>query len=95
MIDSECMACYDRCCIEYGHLAHVRSKAVSRVEEMIKGLPPELQREVEDFVALLMEKQRHERGGHMKLGWRGALQGIRGQYTSVELQHEALRGRGE
>jgi hypothetical protein len=57
---------------------------VKRIEgsigEMVKELPLEFQHEVEDFV---------------KFDWEGALEDLRDQYTSVELQHQISEWRAE
>lgn len=58
------------------------------LEERIRNLPPELQREVEDFVEFLLEKRQKKRRGKPKFNWAGALKDLRGQFTSVELQHK-------
>lgn len=58
------------------------------IEERIKELPPELQREVEDFVQFLLEKRLKRPRGKPNFGWAGALKDLREQYTSVELQHK-------
>ncbi|MCP9449547.1 MAG: DUF2281 domain-containing protein [Nitrospira sp.] len=60
------------------------------LEERIKELPPDLAQEVEDFVEFLLEKRRRKPRGKLKLDWAGALADLRDQYTSVELQHQAL-----
>ncbi len=65
------------------------------LEEKIKALPPELQREVEDFVEFLLERRGPKPKGKLKLDWRGALRDLRDQYTSVELQHKALEWWGD
>jgi len=57
------------------------------LENRIKALPPELQREVEDFVDFLLEKRSRKRHGKPSFAWAGALKDLRDQYTSVELQH--------
>ncbi len=61
------------------------------IEDKIKMLPPELQREVEDFVESLIESQEQRSKRELRLNWRGALRDLRDQYTSVELQHETLK----
>lgn len=54
------------------------------LEDRIKGLPPDLRREVEDFVR------------KMTFSWAGVLTDLRDQYTSVELQHKIFEyGEGE
>lgn len=66
---------------------------MGRLEEKIQVLPPALRQEVEDFVAFLAAKQERSRPGAPTLEWAGALKDLRGQYTSVDLQHaiSALR----
>lgn len=59
------------------------------LEEQIKELPPELQKEIEDFVQFLLEKSYSRVQRRPKLAWRGALRDLRDRYTSVELQHKA------
>ncbi len=58
------------------------------IEERIKELPLELQREVEGFVESLHAKQRRKRRGMPKFVWAGALKDLRDKYSSVELQHK-------
>ena len=60
---------------------------VRSLVEMIEALPPELQREVQEFVESVY--QRHTRRAEPpRLDWRGALRDLREKYTSVELQHQ-------
>jgi hypothetical protein len=54
---------------------------------MIRTLPPELQGEVHDFVAFLLARQAKKRKAKMHFEWQGALKEMRGQYSSVGLQH--------
>ena len=70
-------------------------EGVSRIAKMIEGLPPELQQEVADFAEFLLQKQARKPGRPLSLNWRGALRDLRGQYTSVELQHKALEWWGD
>ena len=58
------------------------------LEEIIKELPPYLHEEVADFARFQMEKRARKPRGKMKLDWRGALEDMKDQYTSVELQHK-------
>ena len=58
------------------------------IEERIRQLPPELQREVEDFVDFLLEKRLENPRGKPTFEWAGALKDLRDQYSSVELQHK-------
>jgi hypothetical protein len=57
------------------------------LQEMIQALPPELQKEVHDFVKFLSAQQAKKRKAKMRFAWQGALKDLRSQYTSVELQH--------
>ena len=61
---------------------------MSGLEEVIKELPPDLRQEVADFARFLMEKRARRPKGRMKLDWRGALEDMKEQYTSVDLQHK-------
>jgi len=65
------------------------------IEEKIKELPPELQKEVEDFVQFLLEKRVRKYGRKLRQDWAGALRDYRNQYTSLELQKKALEWRGD
>jgi hypothetical protein len=56
--------------------------------EKIGELPPEDQREVEDFVDFLAEKKVKILKKKPNFSWAGALKDLRNQYTSVELQHK-------
>lgn len=58
------------------------------IDERIKDLPPALKKEVEEFVAVLLKKQRKKSRGKLKMDWAGALKDLRDKYTSVELQHK-------
>lgn len=65
------------------------------LQDMIQTLSPELQGEAHDFVAFLLSRQAKRRKtprkdagmAKMRFEWQGALKEMRGQYTSVELQH--------
>lgn len=61
---------------------------MTRIEELIRDLPPELHREVEDFVEFLLEKRVKRPRAKPNFNWAGALKDLRNQYTSVELQHQ-------
>jgi len=58
------------------------------IEEMISKLPAELQQEVKDFVQFLLENRAKRHRGKPRFDWAGALQDLKEQYTSVELQHK-------
>jgi hypothetical protein len=65
------------------------------IDELIKALPPELQREVEDFARFLIERRGQKRGEKLRQNWAGALRDYRVQYTSLELEKKALEWRGD
>jgi hypothetical protein len=65
-------------------------KTLDEVIESTKELPEELQTEVRDFARYLRDTRLQKPTEKMKLKWRGALRGLRGRYTSVELQHKSL-----
>ena len=64
------------------------------LQEMLRMLPPTLQSEVRDFVAFLLEQKVKRQVLPMKFQWEGALKDMRGQYTSVQLQHQIAELRG-
>ncbi len=68
---------------------------IERLERIIKQLPPELQKEVEDFALFLLEKKtrRNEKEKFLKQDWGGGLREYRNVYTSLDLQKKALEWR--
>jgi len=68
---------------------------MENIEEIVKKLPPELKREVEDFVNFLIEKKARKQGRKLRQDWAGALKDYRDKYTSLELQKKALEWRGD
>ncbi len=64
------------------------------LQEMLQILPPELQVEVRDFAAFLLERKVTQKRLPMKFQWEGALKDLRDQYTSVQLQHQISDWRG-
>ncbi len=62
------------------------------LEEKIRELPPELRKEVEDFVEFLWEKRLKKPERRLRIRFRGALKDLSSQWTSsVELQHHILK----
>ncbi|RLI78107.1 hypothetical protein DRP07_11425 [Archaeoglobales archaeon] len=59
------------------------------IEEKIKSLPPELQKEVDKFIDSLIRKKKKK----PSFSWAGALREYRDKFTSVELQKKALEWR--
>jgi len=68
---------------------------MNALEKLIKELPPEMQREVEDFIQFLLYKRAAKSGKPLRQDWAGALRKYREQYTSLELQKKALEWRGD
>ena len=60
------------------------------IEKIVKELPPQLQKEVEDFVIFLKEKRARKHGKKLRQDGAGALRDYRNKYTSLELQKKAL-----
>ena len=58
------------------------------LEKLIEELPDDYKQEVMDFMELLIEKRAKKQRGIPKFDWAGALNDLRNQYTSVELQHK-------
>ena len=58
-----------------------------KLKDKIDRLPPELKKEVDDFVNFLLDKNK-KKSGDFKFDWAGALSELKDQYTSVELQHK-------
>ncbi|MDI6767468.1 MAG: DUF2281 domain-containing protein [Bacteroidota bacterium] len=65
------------------------------LEKKIAQLPPDLQKEVEDFIESLIKQRSSTTAKKLKLQWRGALKDLKNKYTSVELQHKALEWWGD
>jgi hypothetical protein len=70
-------------------------------DDRIRELPPELQQEVESLLQLLKARIMSEvttpstvkflyTDTSLDLGWKGALQEMSEEYSSVDLQHKAL-----
>ena len=76
-----------------GSLGKGGDEIVEDIVDIIKELPPELQKEVEDFVNFLKEKQSRKLEKKLRQDWAGALRDYRNQYTSPELQKKALEWR--
>lgn len=63
---------------------------MNKIAEIVDQLPPEMQQEVYDFARFLLQKKGEgsKPKRYLKPNWRGVLRDMRGQYTSVELQHK-------
>jgi len=68
---------------------------MSKLEELIKALPPELHREAEAYLESLIARKGRKPTRALKLDWRGGLQDLKDRYTSVDLQHQAMQWWGD
>ena len=68
---------------------------MENIEKRMMQSPPELRREVEDFVEFLLERRAKKYGKKLRQDWAGALRDYRDQYTSLELQKKSLEWRGD
>ncbi len=66
---------------------------MSRIEEMVKDLSPNLRQEAEDFIEFLLSKHSRKPATKLKQDWAGALREYKDKYTSLELQKKALEWR--
>jgi len=68
---------------------------MTRLEQLVKDLPPNLQREVADFAQFLVEK-RHARptARFLQQDWAGGLREFRERYSALDLQKQGLGWRG-
>jgi hypothetical protein len=58
------------------------------LQEMFEILPPDLQKQVHDFIERLLAERAEKPRRVPKFGWAGALGELKTQYTSVQLQHQ-------
>jgi len=68
---------------------------MENIEEKIKLLPANLQKEVIDFIDFLLAKhcQIHQGKKKLSFDWIGGLKEYRSQYTAVDLQKKASQWR--
>ena len=78
-----------------GILPCVYAVAMKTLEEMIRELPPDAQRQVLDYVRQLSESMQSTPKRKLNQSWAGALKRYRSQYTSLQLQQKALEWRGD
>lgn len=68
---------------------------VQMIQEKVQQLSPQNQAEVIDFVDFLLSKEKNLPRKRMKLDWAGGMKDLREQFTSLELQQQAIRLREE
>lgn len=64
------------------------------LEHLIQRLPASKRSAVRDFVLSLL-KQEAPRGRTLRQDWAGGLADLKGQFTAIELQKQALSWRGD
>lgn len=69
-------------------MAHPNSLAMEALDDKIRSLPPELQREVQDFVDAILERSGERPSRKLRLDWAGALKDGP-ESSGVELQRKA------
>ncbi len=60
------------------------------LEKKINQLPPDLQKEVYDFVDFLELKGLNRKKSKLSLDWAGGLREFKNQFTSLELQKKVI-----
>ena len=65
------------------------------LEQLLRELPSDLQEEIRDFAEFLLQKRANRPRRRPSFSWAGALSDLRGQYTSVDLQHTVAEWRTE
>ena len=80
-------------------LWRIRGNAMSittrPLQELVQELPSDMHAEVRDFVEFLLAKRVRRAKRTLRQDWAGALRNYRQQYTSLELQRQALTWRGD
>ena len=68
---------------------------MTTLARFVEHLPPDIQEEVRSYAEFLLEKRSRKKQKVPVLDWEGALANLGEQYTSVELQHEIGKMRGD
>ena len=63
------------------------------LDELIRALPPEAQEQLRAHAEQLYQQAVASQGRPFQFEWEGALEFLKEQYTSVELQHDLLKER--
>lgn len=65
------------------------------LEELIKELPPQLQNEVREYAQYLVDTKVKPKRKYLRMDWAGGLREYRDQFTSLQLQKQALEWWGD
>ena len=68
---------------------------MNTLSELVERLPPELQREVQDFAQFLLDRKVRPTQSKLRQSWAGGLREFRDQFTSLDLQKKALEWWGD
>jgi hypothetical protein len=72
----------------------MKVKTTEEIGAKIGELPPDLKREVLDYIDFLVNKYSKKRKKEkLKFDWEGGLSDLKEKYTSVQLQHESTNWR--
>lgn len=71
------------------------SEPTKTLEEMVREVPSEYRAQLRDYVESLLARRSTRQPGKPQFKWAGALEGLRDQFTSVELQHRIARSRSD
>ena len=63
------------------------------LDVLVRQLPPDLQKEVSEFIDYLLEREQQKLGRKLRQTWAGALREYQKQYTALELQKKSLEWR--
>jgi len=64
-------------------------------KELFDKLPPELKKEVEDYIEFLLNRRAKKPGKKLSQSWAEGLKEFKDQFTSLELQKKTLEWRGD
>jgi capsule polysaccharide export protein KpsE/RkpR len=70
-------------------------ESMKDVEQIIRQLPPDLQREVLDFAEFLKQRQANRKQKKLRMSWAGGLREFREKFTALDLQRKALEWWGD
>jgi len=67
---------------------------IEKIKNKMNALPPNLQRDVVDYIDFLTNKYQHsKKEQHFNFAWEGGLSDLKNKCNSVELQHKAMEWR--
>jgi len=64
-------------------------------KELFDKLPPELKKEVENYIEFLLNQRAKKPGKKLSQCWAEGLKEFKDQFTSLELQKKTLEWRGD